>query len=168
MQREERPSLGFFNWQVRQTFSILFAFFANKIVVINRYDVRELASILLVNCWWCLEEIWHSDLEMTLQVITASSKNPLTPGRWVHMGLKNDEIEIFCPCGYTKHFSKTKIAPFHSYQQSYLQLFDMYLNAIYLSSENIVTWNRQSYQWAIFNPESSQKGPKRANLASIR
>ena len=110
------------------------------------------------------EQMAHSDLEMTLQVMKSSCKIPLTPGRWVHMGLKNDEIEIFCPCGYTKHFSKTKIAPFHSYQQSYLQLFDMYLNAIYLSSENIVTWNRQSYQWAIFNPEKSQKVPKRANF----
>ena len=51
----------------------------------------------------------HSDLEMTLQVMTGSSKNPLTPGRWVHMGLKNDKIEIFQPGGYTKKIFESEI-----------------------------------------------------------
>ena len=52
----------------------------------------------------------HSDLEITLQVMKGSRRNPLTPVRWDHMWLKNDKIKIFQGGYLTNKFSKTKTA----------------------------------------------------------
>ena len=53
----------------------------------------------------------HSPCEILVQDMESSRGFPLTPGRWVHMWLKNDEIEMFCPQYLTNKFSKTKIVP---------------------------------------------------------
>ena len=52
----------------------------------------------------------HSEWQKLLQVMKGSRRNPLTPGRWDHMWLKNDSFKNFCPRYLTKKFSKTKKA----------------------------------------------------------
>ena len=56
----------------------------------------------------------HSEWQKLLQVMKGSRRNPLTPGRWVHMGLKNDSFENFWPRYLTYQFSKNKNLPIKS------------------------------------------------------
>ena len=52
-------------------------------------------------------------------------------------------------------------------QYSNFDFYDIYLYIIHLYHEIQVTWYKQSYQKAIFNPENSQKVPKVAKFEDI-
>ena len=53
----------------------------------------------------------HSTWELLVQVMKSSSKNPLTPGRWVHKWLKFAKIEMFRRGYLTNKFSKCEKWP---------------------------------------------------------
>ena len=53
----------------------------------------------------------HSEWEKLLQVMKGSRRNPLTPGRWVHMWLKNGIFKKIWLGYLTNKFSKTKTVP---------------------------------------------------------
>ena len=94
------------------------------------------------------------------------SKNPLTLGRWDPIGPILTKIENIQPGVLTYPFSKFKNPPFWTpIQCSNIDFYDIYLYIMHLYYDVQVTWYKQSYQKAIFNPENSQKVPKVAILA---
>ena len=106
-------------------------------------------------------KIWiaHSPWEMLLQDPATTRGFPLTGGRWVHMWLKNDEIEMFCPGYLTMKFSKTKITPIELHFRAILVIFLASTLMQYTFKE---TQKLQCYLLAFFNPKKSQKVPKGA------
>ena len=106
----------------------------------------------------------HSPCQILVQVMESSRGFPLTPGRWVHMWLKFDEIEMFCPQYLTNKFSKTKIAPLGSHLNTIILNL---LVSTMMQYDILGIKNKLSYLEAIFNPENSQKMPKNAILGFL-